>query len=79
MKTTMVLLPAALECICAISCGESATPDPVFPDDYSWYADSTLGFRIAYPAHWDDSNPQTASMDEMILGGARFPVAVVLR
>lgn len=73
MKTALMPLMAAMACICALACGESAAPNLVFPDDYEWYADSAMGFRIAYPDHWDDNSPQTGSMDEMILGGAHFP------
>lgn len=73
MKSHVFSIALVIGFVCIQACGESAAPELSFPQDYSWYADSSLGFRIAYPSHWDDSHPKAGSMDDVILGGAHFP------
>jgi len=73
MNNALRLFVAAALAAGAVSCGKGLVPDIEFPEDYTWYSDSSLGYRIAYPAHWrkEKDPPLTEAPDE-VWGGASF-------
>lgn len=73
MNQTIRLFVAAALAAGAVSCGKSLVPDIEFPEDYAWFSDSALGYRIAYPAHWQkEKDPPLTEAPDVVWGGASF-------
>ncbi|MBD3278481.1 MAG: hypothetical protein GF388_09290 [Candidatus Aegiribacteria sp.] len=67
------LFVAAVLVLGTLSCGKGVVPDTEFPEDYRLYEDSSLGYRVAYPSHWQEEEvPPLAEAPDGILGGGGF-------